>query len=86
MEPKAAVKPIIGYFSDVKAPRTNRNKLRKYPLAEVIVITILAVIRSAKGWEDIERYGNTKQKRLKTFSRWSAAYPNMMCTGWYSSN
>ncbi|GMO39730.1 MAG: hypothetical protein Ta2B_19530 [Termitinemataceae bacterium] len=34
MEAKAARKPIIAYFSEVKDPRTNRNKLRKYPLIE----------------------------------------------------
>ncbi|MHC6204750.1 transposase family protein, partial [Breznakiellaceae bacterium SP9] len=67
MEPKAARKPIIDYFSEVKDPRTNRNKLMKYPLVEVIVITILAVISSAKGWEDIERYGMAKRKWLEKF-------------------
>ncbi|MHC6204172.1 ISAs1 family transposase [Breznakiellaceae bacterium SP9] len=67
MEQKAARKPIIAYFSEVKDPRTNRNKLMKYPLVEVIVITILAVISSAKGWEDIERYGNAKRKWLEKF-------------------
>ena len=34
MEPKGAQKPIIDYFSEVKDPRTNRNKLKKYPLVE----------------------------------------------------
>ncbi|GHV27497.1 H repeat-associated protein YdcC [Spirochaetia bacterium] len=67
MEAKAARKPIIAYFSGVKDPRTNRNKLRKYPLVEVIVITILAVISAAKGWEDIERYGKAKRKWLEKF-------------------
>ncbi|GMO46139.1 MAG: ISAs1-like element ISEc5 family transposase [Termitinemataceae bacterium] len=67
MEAKVARKPIIAYFSEVKDPRTNRNKLRKYPLIEVIVITILAVISSAKGWEDIERYGKAKRKWLEKF-------------------
>ncbi|GHU49057.1 hypothetical protein FACS1894200_07170 [Spirochaetia bacterium] len=31
------------------------------------VITILAVISSAKGWEDIERYGKAKRKWLEKF-------------------
>ncbi|MDR0378004.1 MAG: transposase family protein, partial [Spirochaetaceae bacterium] len=43
------------YFSVIRDPRIERNKL--YPLHEVIVITILAVIAMAQGWEDIERYG-----------------------------
>ncbi|GHV52129.1 hypothetical protein AGMMS49579_08920 [Spirochaetia bacterium] len=54
MDPKAARKPIIDYFSEVKDLRTNRNKLGKYPLEEVIIVTILAVISSAKGWEDAD--------------------------------
>jgi predicted transposase YbfD/YdcC len=67
MEQKAVRKPIIDYFSEVKDPRTNRNNLRKYPLEEVIIITILAVVSSAKGWEDIERYGQAKRKWLENF-------------------
>jgi hypothetical protein len=34
MEQKAVRKPIIEYFCEVKDPRTNRNKLMKYPLVE----------------------------------------------------
>jgi hypothetical protein len=42
------------YFSVIRDPRVERNKL--YPLYEIIVITIRAVIARAQGWEDIERY------------------------------
>jgi hypothetical protein len=46
------------YFSVIRDLRIERNKL--YPLHEVIVITILAVIATAQGWEDIERYGKAE--------------------------
>ena len=50
--------PIMTYFSVIQDPRIERNKL--YPLEEIIVITILATIAMAQGWEDIERYGRAK--------------------------
>jgi predicted transposase YbfD/YdcC len=55
----------MDYFKDIKDPRIDRNK--DYPLIEVIVITILAVMAFAEGWEDIETYGLAKQAWLKKF-------------------
>jgi hypothetical protein len=51
--------PLMTYFSVIQDPWIERNKL--YPLHEGIVITILAVIATAQGWEDIEQYGKAKQ-------------------------
>jgi hypothetical protein len=62
---KAPVPPLLDYFKDIKDPRVERNKA--YPLIEVIVITILAVMAFAEGWEDIEVYGLAKQAWLKKF-------------------
>jgi len=62
---KAPVPPLMDYFKGIKDPRVERNKL--YPLIEVIVITILAVMAFAEGWEDIEAYGIAKQEWLKKF-------------------
>lgn len=59
------VGPIMEYFSGIPDPRKEINK--KYPLYEVIVITILAVMSFAKGWEDIERYGKAKRGWLAKF-------------------
>ncbi|MDR1748521.1 MAG: transposase family protein [Spirochaetaceae bacterium] len=49
------------YFSGIPDPRKETNK--KYPLDEVVAITILAVLSFAAGWEDIERYGNASAVR-----------------------
>jgi hypothetical protein len=57
--------PVMNYFSAVKDPRIERNEL--YPLEEVIVITILAVIAMARGWEDIGLYGKAKESWLRGF-------------------
>ena len=59
------IPPLIDFFKDIKDPRIERNK--DYPLIEVIVITLLAVMAFAEGWEDIEKYGKAKESWLKTF-------------------
>ena len=43
---------VMTWFSVIPDPRIERNKLEA--LHEVIVITILAVIAMAKGWEDAD--------------------------------
>jgi hypothetical protein len=47
------IPPLIDFFKNIKDPRIERNKA--YPLLEVIVITLLAVMAFAEGWEDIEK-------------------------------
>ncbi len=54
------IAPITEFFSVIQDPRIDRKK--KYPLIEVIVITLLAVMSFAQGWEDIERFGKARQK------------------------
>ncbi|MDR1957054.1 MAG: transposase family protein [Treponema sp.] len=46
------IKPIMPYVSLIRDPWVEQNNV--YPLHEVIVITLLAVIALAQGWEDIE--------------------------------
>jgi predicted transposase YbfD/YdcC len=57
--------PIMEYFSEIPDPRNKVNRI--YPLHEIIVITILAVVSFAKGWEDIERYGEAKREWLSKY-------------------
>jgi hypothetical protein len=59
------IPPLIDFFKNIKDPRIERNKA--YPLLEVIVITLLAVMAFAEGWEDIEKYGKAKEDWLKRF-------------------
>ena len=48
--------PPADYFKGVKDPRIDRKKL--YPLIEIILVALLAVMSGAEGWED---YGHVKQ-------------------------
>jgi predicted transposase YbfD/YdcC len=59
------IPPLIDFFRHIKDPRIERNKA--YPLIEVIVITLLAVMAFAEGWEDIEKYGKAKEGWLRKF-------------------
>jgi len=51
------------YFDDIPDPRVDRTK--QHLLKDILVITILATIAGADGWEDIENYGISKQQWLE---------------------
>ena len=53
------------YFDDLPDPRVDRTK--QHLLKDILVITILATIAGAGGWEDIENYGLSKQQWLEEF-------------------
>ncbi len=53
------------YFTQVKDPRVEKTRL--HSLTDIIIISILAVIAGAEGWEDIEEYGINKKEWLETF-------------------
>ena len=72
-ERSGRIGPIMEYFSAIPDPRKEINK--RYPLYEVIVITILAVMSFAKGWEDIQRYGQAKPECLSKFLEMKAGVP-----------
>ena len=55
----------MGYFSDIPNPCKEINK--KYPLYEIVAITILAVMSFARGREDIEGYGKAKRRWLSKY-------------------
>lgn len=58
-------KHLQGYFSEIEDPRVERS--RAHELMDIVMISILAVIAGAKGWEDIETYGLSKQAWLGQF-------------------
>jgi predicted transposase YbfD/YdcC len=65
--------PIMVYFSVIEDPREEVNKI--YPLHEVIAITLLAVMCFARGWEDIQRYGEAKKEWLSKFLKLEHGIP-----------
>jgi predicted transposase YbfD/YdcC len=70
---RSRIEPIMEYFSGIPDPRKKTN--RKYPLDEVIAITILAVMSFARGWEDIERYGKAKRTWLSKYLKLEYGIP-----------
>jgi len=56
---------IEEHFGKVSDPRIERTKEHK--LIDILVIAICAVICGAEGWVDIENYGKSKKRWLKTF-------------------
>jgi predicted transposase YbfD/YdcC len=52
-------KSIIDYFSIIEDPRKGRNVQHK--LEDIIVLSIMACIAGAEGWEEIEEFGISKQ-------------------------
>ena len=71
------ITPVMEYFSQIPDPRNDIN--RKYPLYEIVAITILAVMSFAKGWQDIERYGKAKHRWLSKYLE----YRNTVCIAGY---
>jgi predicted transposase YbfD/YdcC len=59
------VQPLAEYFKVIEDPRIERKKL--YPLEEVIVITVLAFLSGAEGWEDIADFAKCKEAWLKKY-------------------
>ncbi len=57
--------PLVVCFSRVEDRRVERTKL--HLLVDILVLSVLAVIAGAEGWEDIEQFGNDKHEWLKKF-------------------
>ena len=56
---------IVTHFQNLQDPRLLRTRLHN--LLDIVVIAICAVISGAEGWEDIAKYGRSKQAWLRTF-------------------
>jgi len=54
---------LYDYFAKLSDPRLNRNK--KHNLADIIVLSILAVICGAESWDSIEEFGKARIDFLK---------------------
>ena len=55
---------ILKYFSTIEDPRKWRNVRHK--LLDIIVISIVAVICGAEGWEEIEDFAISKETFFKS--------------------
>ena len=58
---------------------TRRNRSVKYPLHEVLIIMLLAVICGATSYAKVEMFGNSKKEWLATFLELENGIPDA-CT------
>lgn len=56
---------FIRYFADLPDPRVNRTK--KHALADILGVTLCAVICGADSFEEIERFGDAREEWLKRY-------------------
>lgn len=56
---------FLDYFEDLEDPRIDRKKL--YPVDEILLLTLAAVICGSEGWLDIEAFGREKLEYLRQF-------------------
>ena len=62
---KTPLGPLAQSFASLVDPRVERT--RHHQLLDLVLIAICAVICGAEGWVEVEAFGKTKKKWLKTF-------------------
>jgi predicted transposase YbfD/YdcC len=65
---------LMQHFEELADPRTGNAKAHIF--LEILIIAILAVICGADGWSDVELFGKTKKKWLKTFLQLPKGIPS----------
>ncbi|MDR1956721.1 MAG: ISAs1 family transposase [Treponema sp.] len=73
-KPPPPLMPIMTYFAVIRDPRLERHKL--YPVYEIIVITIRAVIARTQGGDAIERYAKATEAWLRRFLKRENGIPH----------
>ena len=65
---------FLDYFEVIEDPRLQRNQL--YTIAEILLVTLLAVICGAEGWQDVETYGKSKIGYLRCYLPYENGVPS----------
>ena len=65
---------FLDYFDNFEDPRMDRNKL--YPMAEILLTTLSAVISGAEGWRDVENFGKAKLNFLRKYLPFENGIPS----------
>ena len=68
---------ILDHFSLLQDPRIERNKL--HALADIMLLTVCAVVSGADGWEAIEEFGREKLGWLRQFAPLKNGVPSHDC-------
>ena len=68
------VSSLVDCFSVIEDPRIERTRV--HSLSDILVLSVLAVIAGAEGWEDIEEFGKQKKSWLKKFLKLQGGIPS----------
>ena len=71
---------LVSHLSVIKDPRADKNKL--YPLDEILLLCICAVVSGADGWSTIADFGRDKLDWLRRFLPYEHGIPSEDCLGW----
>ncbi len=73
-ESSTAIGSLIECFSHIEDPRVERTRIHE--LSDILVLSVLAVIAGAEGWEDIREYGIAKERFLRKYLRLPNGIPS----------
>lgn len=65
---------FLDFFEDLEDPRIDRKKM--YPMDEILLLTLTAVICGSEGWLDIEAFGREKIDYLQQFLPYANGTPS----------
>ena len=71
---------LVSRLAIVPDPRSEKNK--RYPLEEILLLCICAVVSGADGWQSIADFGRTKLGWLRQFLPFANGIPSADCLGW----
>ncbi len=73
---KSRIDSFLEHFSNLKDPRINRKKL--YPLDEILLVALCAVICGAEGWTDFAVFGKEKLDFLRAYLPFKNGIPSRL--------
>ena len=73
---KSRIDSFLEHFSNLKDPRIDRKKL--YPLDEILLVVLCAVICGAEGWTDFAVFGREKLDFLRTYLPFKNGIPSRL--------
>ena len=65
---------FLDSFAVIEDPRSDRNQL--FTVSEILLVTFLAVICGAEGWQDVENYGKAKIGYLRYYLDYENGVPS----------
>jgi predicted transposase YbfD/YdcC len=68
---------MLEHFSSLPDYRVDRHKL--YPLPEILLLVVCAVLSGAEGWEAMEEFGKAKLDWLRKFAPFANGIPSHDC-------